>query len=296
MTLHSRISGLALALTATCAALLPATAGAQQDALKRIAQRSQINIGYSEGSPPFSFKDDKGRPAGYSIDYCMMNVEHLRQEVGKDKLRLNMVPVSTDQLPRLVGTGAVDLMCAGVSDTPERRTTMGFSQPIFISDVKLLVRAKDGYKSAADLKDKHVAVLGRTTTEPALKAYTQRTGVALQPSRVVTVDAALSQLRLGNAEAWARDEILLLGVLARQADKQNFVLLPDSLASETIAIALPRDAGLQRVVDQAMALAVRSGRADALYETWFVKPSRAAPQGLNLPKSVALKAEFDRLR
>ena len=50
------------------------------------------------------------------------------------------------------------------------------------------------------------------------------------------------------------------------------------------------------MVDQSMALAVRSGRADALYESWFVKPSPAAPQGLNLPKSPALKAEFDRLR
>ena len=33
-----------------------------------------------------------------------------------------------DQLPRLVGGGAVDLMCAGVSDTPQRRNLMSSGQ------------------------------------------------------------------------------------------------------------------------------------------------------------------------
>jgi len=295
MTQQSRLAGLVLAAAALGGALLPAGAGAQ-DALKRIAQRSQVNIGYAEGSPPFSFKDAQGRPAGYSIDFCMQIVERLRQETGKPDLRLNMLPVSYDQVPRLVSTGAVDLMCAAVSDTEQRRATMAFSQPIFISDVKLLVRTKDNFKSVADLKGRHVAVLGRTTTEPALKAYAERSGVSLQPSRVVTVDAALSQLRLGNADAWARDEILLLGVLARQADKVNFTLLPEALSSEVIAIALPRDEGLQRVVDQAMALAVRSGKADQMYDAWFVKPNAASPKGLNLPQSASLKAEFNRFR
>ena len=70
----------------------------------------------------------------------------------------------------------------------------------------------------------------------------------------------------------------------------------ESLQNEFIAIALPRDAGLQRVVDQAMALWVRSGKADAMYEQWFVKPNTASKGGLGLPMSAALKAEFDRLR
>src|SRR4051812_44190176 len=83
-----------------------------------------------------------------------------------------------------------------------------------------------------------------------------------------------------HAAAWARDETLLLGALGRQRDGQDFLLLPDKLATETIAIALRRDAGLQRVMDHTMALAVRSGKMDSLYEQWFVKPSPANPKGL----------------
>ncbi|HSI54713.1 MAG TPA: amino acid ABC transporter substrate-binding protein [Ramlibacter sp.] len=284
----------ALGLSA-CSLLAVAPASAA-DALQRISERGQVNIGFADDSPPYSFKDDKGHAAGYSIDLCGLVVERLRQELGKPNLRVKMLHVATDQMARLVGNGGVDLMCAGVSDTPERRATMSFSTPIFLSDVKLMVRTKDGFKTAADLKGKSVAVLGRTTTEAAVRAYSARAGVPLQVSRVVNADAALSQLRLAHAAAWARDETLLLGVMGRHNDKQDFMLLPDKLATEPIAIALQRDAGLQRVVDQALALAVRSGKVEALYDQWFVKPNRANPNGLKLALSPALKAEFDRLR
>src|SRR6478736_7094186 len=170
---NSMIAALGL-LACSLVAAVPASAA---DALQRISERGHVNIGYADDAPPFSFKDDKGRPAGYSIELCALVVDRLRQELGKPNLRVKMHHVATDQMARLVGNGGVDLMCAGVSDTPQRRTTMSFSTPIFLSDVKLMVRTKDGFKTAADLKGKSVAVLGRTTTEAAVRAFSERAGV-----------------------------------------------------------------------------------------------------------------------
>src|SRR4051812_4239712 len=128
------------------AALLIAAATASgADALQRIRERGQVNVGYADDAPPFSFKDDKGRPAGYSVELCALLVERLRLELGRPDLRVKMLHVASDQMARLVGNGGIDVMCAGVSDTAERRATMAFSTPIFLSDVKLMVRAKDGF-------------------------------------------------------------------------------------------------------------------------------------------------------
>lgn len=265
-----------------------------QDVLKRIAARKQVNVGYSVDSAPFSFVA-QGRPTGYSIDLCVHVLERLGREVGQPNLAIQVLPVEQDQLPRLVRTGAVDLVCGGVSDTPQRRQSMSFSAPIYLSAVKLLVRS-DGPKAATDLKGATVAVLGRTTAEAAVSQLSEQRGLALKVARVVSAEAALSRMRLRHADAWARDEVLLLGTLAREGDAASFTLLHDVLSSEVIALAMPRDAEMQRVVNEALADVVRSGRIDALYEQWFVQPNTASAAGLKLPMSPALRAEFDRLR
>ena len=282
-------------LLALAAATFPAT-GWAQDALRRIAQRDQINLGYREDEPPFSFLDGTRQPVGYSLDICRAMAERIKIETGKPGLRVNLTPVPADQLERVVASGGVDLMCAGTSDTPGRRAKMGVSHPVFISSVKFMVPAKDKLSKASQLNGKTVTVLGRTTAEPAVKAYAKQAGLTFKVARVVSPEAALSQLELGQADAFARDEVLLLSQRAAQPKPEALELLNESISTEVIVIALPRDAGLQRVVDQTMALMVRDGQADALYSQWFIKPHAGAPHGLGLPMSPALKAEFDKLR
>lgn len=275
----------------------PAGASAAQDALKRIADRGQINIGFNEEAPPFSVRGHgAGDPIGYSIDLCIAMAERIKRETGQPDLRVKFLPVPTDQMVRIVGSAGVDLMCAGTSDTVERRAYMAFSQPIFISSVKMMVRNKDGYKDAADFKGKPIAVLGRTTAEPAVLVFSKHKKLDLEISRAVSADAALGKLRLGHVAAWARDEVLLRGIQQRQPDAGDFSILSTPMSSEVIAIAFPSDAGLQRVVDQTLASLARDGRLEALYQQWFVKPNPASQKGLNLPLSPELKEVFERQR
>lgn len=277
-------------------ALVPA-ASAQDAGLSRIAQRGQLNIGFREDAPPFSFLDGKRQPIGYSVDLCRAMADQIRQDMGKPTLRTKWIVVPADQLERVVSSGGVDLMCAGTSNTTARRMRMAFSPPVFISSVRFMVRTGDKLASARDLKGRTVAVLGRTTTEPAVKAFSDSEGLDLKFSRVVSPDAALSQLQLKQAAAFARDDVLLLNQQAMQAQPGAFVLLPEKLSTEVIAIALPKgDEALQRAVDQALAKLVRAGQVDVMYERWFVKPHEGARAGLNLPMPPELKAELDKLR
>lgn len=284
-----RIALVSLALTVAAAAA-PA-----QTTLERIAGRQQLTVGYSANSAPFSFLSG-GAPAGYAVDLCTEIAERVQQRVGRPGFRVLWSRVDQDRFERLVEGRAVDLMCAGVSDTPARRKLMAFSEPIFLSSVKLLVRRDGGPQAVAALQGRTVAVLGRTTAETAVNQLNAQNGMAIKLSRVVSSEAALSQLRLRQADAWARDEVLLLGAVARESDAASFTVLDEVLASEPIAIAMPRDEELRRLVNDSLAEAVRSGRLQALYDKWFVQPNAASAAGLNLPLSPALKAKLEAMR
>ncbi|MCG2592727.1 amino acid ABC transporter substrate-binding protein [Ramlibacter sp. XY19] len=287
---HPRAAQFLLVLALAASA---GSAGAQA-VLKRIADRQQVTIGYTETAAPFSFLE-AGKPVGYAVDLCADVAQRLRGVLGQAALRSRFVPVDQDNVARLLRAGSVDLLCGGISDTPQRRQSMDFSAPIYLSAVKLLVRA-DGPQSLDAMKGRTVAVIGRTTAEDAIADANRQRALQLKAARVVSPEAALSQLRLKQADAWARDEVLIAGSLGRETDAGQFALLPEPLSKEVIAIAMPRDEQLRKVVNEALADAVRSGRLEALHDKWFVQPNSASAAGLKRPLSPELKAEFDRLR
>src|SRR5690606_14774255 len=142
------------------------------------------------------------------------------------------VPVPSDQMVRIVSAGNVDLLCAGTSDTEERRQTMAFSIPIFVTNAKFLVRLKDSIGSARQLKGQAIAVLGRTTAETVVPSYSERTGLDLRISRALTAEAAIGQLELGQVRAYARDEVMLLSQLAGLKNEGDYGVLPDVISTE----------------------------------------------------------------
>jgi glutamate/aspartate transport system substrate-binding protein len=280
---------------AACLLALPLAAAAG-DVMDRIARRDAVLVGFREESAPFSYVHN-GQPVGYSVELCKGIVERIRAVLGKQALPIRFIPVQADQMVRVIGSGGIDLMCAGTSDTEERRKTMSFSTPIFVTTSKFMVRAADQIKSAKDLQGQPVAVLSRTTAETAVPAYSTQHNLSLKLSPAVSADAALGQLDLGHAKAYLRDEVMLLNQRAMAKKPADYVLLPEEVSVEINAIALPKDdPDLQKAVDQGLALQVRSGRADALYKQWFIDAHAGSPGGLNLPMSRQLKAEFDRLR
>jgi len=253
-----------------------------------IAAQGMVVLGYSVDAPPFSVEQGKGVPVGYSLDWCQHIVSALRTELNKPNLKVRYVPVGQDQMARVVASGGVHLMCAAVSDTPERRKTLRFSEPIAYSSTKFMVRADAGIAQASQLQGKRVGVLGRTSTEAAVVDFSQRHKLNLQVASALNADAAMSQLVLRQVQAWARDEPLLLGVRARQTKPDEFVLLPDPVAVQPIGIAFANDPDLQRVVDMTMARLVRSEEADRLYAQWFLKPNVLFASGMGMAPAAEL--------
>src|SRR5215510_4461632 len=76
--------------------------------LKKIKSSSTLTLGYLESAPPFSFPGPDRRPVGYSIDLCTHIASSIQKQLGID-LKLNWVPVTTENRIEMVASGKVDI-------------------------------------------------------------------------------------------------------------------------------------------------------------------------------------------
>ena len=265
------------------------------DRLERIKANNQINVGYREDAPPFSYLDAQGRPQGYSMDICNAVVAQIQARPGMSTLRVNMVPVAVDRVLTYMKSGTVDLLCSSTSDAAERHGAMEFSRPIFIDGVSIMVRKKDGVTTLANLGKGPVAAI-KTTTAPAVLAEKVP---ALKVDAVLNGDAALGQLEMGWVKGYARDSVLLAVQRAQLEHSGDYPILPGLLSTENIAIAAPlQSADLLALVDKTIADNAASGRLGEWYERWFVKPITLGKQQtkLGLPMSPQLKAALGAMK
>src|SRR3954467_11579378 len=63
--------------------------------LQTITRTQTIRLGYLKEAVPFSYADQDGKPAGYSVDLCQRIVAGLRQKLNLSKLDVKWVEVTT---------------------------------------------------------------------------------------------------------------------------------------------------------------------------------------------------------
>src|SRR5262245_3088991 len=101
----------AVAYLALAMPIIAREPGAAGPTLDRIKQASAINLGYRADARPFSYKDDSGAAAGYSVDLCQKIADQVKTELKVDQLTVNWVPVTADDRFTAVAEGKVDLSC-----------------------------------------------------------------------------------------------------------------------------------------------------------------------------------------
>jgi glutamate/aspartate transport system substrate-binding protein len=260
-------------------ALLPG-ASLAQGTLERIAKRGEFRIGYRTDARPLSFEHG-GEPAGYSVDLCRRIAVGVREHLKLPDMKVAYVPVTVDNRFDAVVHGDIDIECGATTITLGRHERVDFTLMTFVTGGTLLSTAKRRIGSVSDLNGKRVAVIRGTTTAVALEAYL---GEKLIDARVVQVadrDSGISQLRNGDVDAFASDQIVLLGDVmeALEQDRDASFSFADELFSyEPYGLMVQRnDADFRLVVNRAIAQMFRNGQHAELYQTWVgavgIKPS-----------------------
>ena len=242
------------------------SAHSQESRLTAIAGSKSIKVAHRIDATPFSFATAFNDPTGYSVDLCRLVVESMQRRLKLDALKIEWVPVTTQNRFEMVAGGKADLECGASTVTISRMEQVDFSNLIFVESTGVLVKKDSGIAASKDLAGKKIAVISGTTNEKAV-----RDAFAGSQSTVIPVrnrDEGVSLLERGGADAFASDKLLLVGAEFQNA--QALTMLPDDLSVEPYALIVPRgDFPMRLAVNTALAEIFRSGEILKIYDKWF---------------------------
>lgn len=251
--------------------LLPhaAWAGATLD---RIKAEGRIVLAHRESSVPFSYVVG-GKPVGYAVDLCRKLADAVRKKLDLPALKVDFLQVTSATRMQAVVEGKADMECGSTTNNAERRQTVAFTVPHYITGARILVRADSNATELRDFQSrKLVSTKGTTPLKALIKANTQGL-LGIQVMEAPDHARALDMLEAGEVDGFVMDDVLLFGLVAGRADPDRFKVVGKYLTIEPLAIVLPKsDPAFKKLVDDEMRRLIYSKEAHALHDRWLLQP------------------------
>ena len=268
-----------------CALLwLPMSVNAAGDwaqTLKRINDSGEINLGYREDQTPLSFDSGSNRPAGYSVELCNLIAKAVKLELGRSDIMVKYQPVTAESRFSAIQSGKIDILCGATTKTLSRMEIVGFSQPTFVTGGALLSRKDAAIDGVEQLAGKRVAVVSNTTTIESLTDVIAELGIDAEVIAVDSTDAGMALLDRNKVDAFAADQVVLIGQVISRGGREKYALSKDIFSFEPFALALTRgDADFQLVADRVLSELNRSGAILKIYKRWFGSFGKELPGAL----------------
>lgn len=277
-----------LLLAAVLLAPVPGMAQELEGTLLKVRNSGRIVLGYRENAFPFAYRDAQGRPVGYSLDLCRAVVEEVRAELGRE-VAIDYRPVTAETRIPAVRDGSIDLECGVTTSSHARQREVAFSPMIFVSGTRLLVPQGSSIGGHQDLRGKTIVVTAGTTNEAALRRLIERQGIDVKLLVGADHDKSFALLADGQADAFAADEVLLHGLLARTGKRGAYHVVGEFLSYDPYGLMYRKgDPAFAAVVDRTFTRLAESRDILDVYYRWF---QRRLPTGerLDLPMSAQLE-------
>ncbi len=97
--------------------------------LDRVRESAKITFGYRTDARPFSYQDDSGKAAGYSVALCEKVAEAVKGELDLSTLTTEWIPLTIEERIQAVQQGKVDLFCGADTATLARRKEVCIFDP-----------------------------------------------------------------------------------------------------------------------------------------------------------------------
>jgi glutamate/aspartate transport system substrate-binding protein len=260
----------ALLLTTAAAAQTGGTEGLSPT-LANIKNTHVVRLGYRESSPPFSFLDQANRPIGYSLELCEAIVDEIGVEVDDPNLRIEYVKVTSDDRIPAVVQNKIDLECGSTTANAERGKQVAFSPLMFVAGTKLMVPKASTISVPTDLQGKTIVVTKGTTNEQAMHSVDKKFALGLKIITAADHEQSYQTLVDGKADAFATDDILLYGLIARHKSQDKFRVTGDYLSYDPYGIMFRKgEPQFAAVVERAFRKLGSNRDLVPLYNKWFV--------------------------
>lgn len=259
--------------------------------LDKVQAGGALVIAHRESSVPFSYIDTRsGKPVGYALDLCLRLAEAVRKQTGRKDMKVEFLMVTPANRMVAIEQGKADMECGSTTNNAQRRQTVAFTVPHFITGARMLVKAESTINAMEDLKGKKL-VSTKGTSPMAL--VTQANRQRLMGITIVEAPdhaRALEMVEKGEADAFVMDDVLLNGLAAARPDPRALKVVGKFLSTEPLAIMLPKaDTAFKKLVDEEMKRIITSREIHPIYEKWFLQPIPPSSTNLNLPISYLLR-------
>jgi ABC-type amino acid transport substrate-binding protein len=287
-----RIASCAIALLAVVPLALAAAAPAPAGTLDQIKAGARIRLGYRADARPLSYKDESGKPAGYSVALCQKIADAAKTELGLAKLDVQWVPVTIETRFRALQQGEIDLLCGAETATLTRRGEVDFSIPTFPGGIGALLRAD----AAARLREvmsgrpaefrpywrgtvgqvlqtQTFSVVAGTTSEAWLAGRLKDFQISSKVTPVASYDAGMKSVLDRTSNVLFGDRAILLDAAKRSPSASDLMVVDRLFTYEPLALALVRgDDEFRLFVDRAISRLYKSGEIGAIYTKWCGEP------------------------
>lgn len=205
---------------------------------------------------PFNYYNEKQELSGFDV------------EIGKalaEEMGVEPKPIATPWNGILSGLKAkkYDAILGSMAITEQRKESVDFSDPYYVSGAQLFVKPGSSIKSIQDVgKDTKIGVTISTTYEAEARKYT---------SNIASYDSdnkALRELADGRVDAVITDR--LVGLLSSKEMKIDVQTAGDLLYTEEMGIAFRQeDDVLREQVNQALKKLHDSGKYEEISTSYF---------------------------
>ena len=247
--------------------------------LQQIKKTGKVKIGYRQDQPPMSFLDKDGKPAGYSIDLCKLIVTEIETKIN-GIVDIEYVPVTAAERFDALSDNRIDILCGSTTKTLSRSELVDFTQLTFATGAAFM--ALKGAQIMNNFNGKKIGVVIGTTTADSLKTLFMETEIAADIVILNSTDEGLNALEKGKIDAFAADQVVLIGQILKAANPKSLEILPSLFTYEPLALAVRRnDADFRLVADRVISRLYRTKQIVPLYNKWFGKFSPEMPSAFS---------------
>jgi len=273
---------IAILLVAFLITLLSAQVSAQEltGTLQQIKASGKIKIGYRQSHPPMSFLNKEGIPAGYSVDLCNHIVTEVEKKIDSE-IKIEYVPVTAEDRFQALTENKIDILCGATTKTISRGELVDFTQLTFVTGASFITLK--GKNIRGNFGGKKIGVMKGTTTATELKKLFEKTKVDASIVFVNSTAEGFSALEKENIDAFAADQVVLIGLALNSKTPRNFTILPDLFSYEPLALAVRRnDADFRLIADKVISDLCRSKEIITIYDKWFGMFSNIRPSAFEV--------------
>ncbi len=220
------------------------TAAQSPSTLARVRARGALLCGIDRSEAEYSSTDEHGARIDFDRDLC----KAVAVAVLGAKARIVFTFYADDQTSiTALSSGKADLI-ASLSISPEN-TNISFSPPVLYDATGLMVARASGITTPLQLSGKKICFLSETNTEDHLKQYFTQHHADLLPFPFQEEGEQDAAFVTNNCTGLAGDSTRLAQTrISAGAHAADYIILPQPLGPDTLAIACRRDDPLWKLI------------------------------------------------